>query len=136
MNGTENGAAALPPEDVLIPATFYDGTGRILQSGWFQERVIEGLAARLGLQYVLQPADVARDYVVAEAVVARPSNPARLEGLVLVDLPAPCRIDIDGQEYECDDTRAELEFSVPGTFRVMVRAWPYLDKEFTIENPA
>jgi len=48
----------------------------------------------------------------------------------------PCTIAINGTEYHCDSSTADLELFHPGVYKVKVTAWPYLDREFTIENPA
>lgn len=75
-------------------------------------------------------------YVVDGRVTPLPSNPAQLSGQTLTSLPVPCTIHINEAVYPCADSTAELEFSQPGTYHVRVEAWPYLDKEFIIENPA
>ena len=69
-------------------------------------------------------------------VVPRLENPAILQGRVLNDLPVPCEILINNRRYEATTETVELEFDQPESYRVSVQAWPYLDKEFTIENPA
>lgn len=74
-------------------------------------------------------------YVADGEVRPRPANPARLDGMTLRDLPTPCTIHIGAQAYPCNDTVAELEFEHPGTYTVRVESWPYLDKEFEVENP-
>lgn len=75
-------------------------------------------------------------YTVSGQVVPRPVNPATRDGHTLMNLPAPCTIHINEAAYLCGDSIAVMTFSQPGTYRVRVEAWPYLDKEFTIENPA
>lgn len=73
-------------------------------------------------------------YVLDGAITDRPANPATLAGLSLSSLPVPCEIIINGTQYPCTDDHAELTFDQPGTYTVVVCAWPRLDKEFTIEN--
>ena len=47
----------------------------------------------------------------------------------------PCTITVGKATYSCTDTVAELSFEHVGKFQVTVEAWPYLNKEFTVENP-
>lgn len=74
-------------------------------------------------------------YVKDGRVTPRPANPAKLDGLTLTDLPSPGTLHIDGAAYPYEDSTVELEFDHPGTYKVRVESWPYLDKEFTVENP-
>ena len=76
------------------------------------------------------------DYVCGGTLTARPVCPARLDDLVLSRLPSPCLITINERDYPCETSTVELEFDQPGKYHIVVQAWPYLDKEFTIENPA
>lgn len=75
-------------------------------------------------------------YVLDGEVVDRPENPATVSGSALENVPVPATIIINGTSYDTNESRVELGFSQPGTYDVKVVAWPYLDKEFTVENPA
>lgn len=66
----------------------------------------------------------------------RPANPARFVGSTLRRLPVPCTITINGTEYPCNADHADITFDQPGKYTIVVAAWPYLDKEFTYDNPA
>ena len=120
----------------------YDAEGRLFSRLILSPPPACIVDARLALQLngdgaagvVYYEGDMEEGYVLDGEVVARPANPARLDGLVLRDLPAPCEIGINGQPYKCNEDTAELEFDQPGTYRITVRAWPHLDKEFEIEN--
>lgn len=74
-------------------------------------------------------------YVLDGEVVDRPENTATLSGLTLLNVPVPSTIQIGNQFYESADSTVELEFNLPGTYKVKVISWPHLDKEFTVENP-
>ncbi len=89
---------------------------------------------RMGL--VTGKADGETQYVRGVALTARPQSPAALAGRRLTKLPSPCVIIVNDTIYTCDETEADLEFDQPGTYRVRVIAWPYLDAEFNVENPA
>lgn len=75
-------------------------------------------------------------YVSSGEVVPRPENPAVLSIQTLNNVPVPAQVIINGVSYETTESVVELEFTQPGTYVVKVVAWPYLDKEFTIENTA
>lgn len=75
-------------------------------------------------------------YVLNGEVVPRPENPTIVSGQTLENVPVPATVIINGVRYETNESRVELGFSQPGTYAVRVVAWPYLDKEFTVENPA
>ena len=77
--------------------------------------------------------DVDDKYVVDGVVVDRPENPAQLEGDTLKDVPVPSRILIDNILYPCDDDTVELDLE-QGTKKIVIRAWPHLDKEFNLED--
>lgn len=74
-------------------------------------------------------------YVADGEVRPRPANPARLDGMTLRDLPTPGTIHIGDAQYPYDEPTVDLEFEHPGTYKVRVESWPYLDKEFDVENP-
>lgn len=74
-------------------------------------------------------------YVLNGEVLDRPENTATLSGLTLLNVPVPSTIQIGTQFYESTDSTVELEFNLPGTYKVKVISWPHMDKEFTVENP-
>ncbi|MBB2918111.1 hypothetical protein [Cupriavidus alkaliphilus] len=80
--------------------------------------------------------DGATHYVKEGALVERPVNTARLDGMTLRDLPVPCVIVIDGARYDCDEPLAELDLSGPGMYAVTVEAFPALDASFVVEVSA
>lgn len=116
---------------------FFDGDGRIHSIAHMQVIVVEQQAQTIGLSFarVPEPVSLEENYVSAGEVIARPDCPATLEGSQLTGLPVPSVITINGVAYPCEDDSAELEFDQPGSYQVVVSAWPYRDKEFTIENP-
>lgn len=115
---------------------FHDGQGR--ETGRLHA---DPDTLALNAQHATEPF-VYGDYIDAEVYVdgatarPRPSQSTKLIGQTLTNLPVPCTITINDTEYPCNDTSAELAFDYPGKYRIVVRAWPHLDKEFEIENPA
>lgn len=75
-------------------------------------------------------------YVLDGEAVPRPENPTTIDGLVLSNVPVPATVMIDKTSYETNVSTVELAFDYPGTHTVKVIAWPHLDKEFQVENPA
>lgn len=73
-------------------------------------------------------------YVINGEVTNRPDNPTTVSGQTLENVPVPTTVIINGTSYETNEPEVELGFSQPGTYAVKVVAWPYLDKEFVIEN--
>lgn len=65
----------------------------------------------------------------------RPQMGTNLEGSRLKNVPIPSLITINGVEYPCNESEVALEFDQPGTYKIIISSWPYLDKEFTYENP-
>ena len=120
----------------------YDSNGRIFATGIAQVNIPVEFAAEKAAEangaagYLIGTVDMATMYAVAGVAVPMPENPARLQDGNLVDLPIPCLIRINGEPYYCEDGTAELEFGDSGPFTVIVTAWPYLDKEFLIEDPS
>lgn len=60
-----------------------------------------------------------------------------LRGNVLIGVPAPCLVLIEGEDYEVEAgvTELELNFEAPGKYKVRVTMNPeYFDEEFEIEK--
>ncbi|WP_017879743.1 hypothetical protein [Janthinobacterium sp. CG3] len=112
--------------------TLYDDAGRItciatLSEETFDFYVNSGRAMVVGVH-----GDTELQYVVNEHIVQRPASPAVLTGLKLERLPTPCLVIINGAEYPCDEGVADLEFTYPATYKIIVRAFPYLDATFEV----
>lgn len=86
--------------------------------------------------FVAGDADIETQYAPSGVLTNRPVQATMLVGQTLHYLPAPCAIYVGDKKYECGESVADLQFDQPGTYRVRVECWPYLDKEFTVENPA
>lgn len=106
----------------------YDENGRVL----FNAEVPESMIELQGPMIYIGEIDARTQYVLNGKKTQRPANPAQRHGACLVNLPAPCTIDINGRPYACTDTTATLSFTYPGEYRVTVSAFPYLDAQFDI----
>ncbi|MGD1827328.1 Phage protein [Chromobacterium violaceum] len=109
----------------------YDDAGRILQTGVASRENVE-VEFALGKPLLQGEADPLTQYIAGGEVAPRPVNPARLDGMVLRDLPAPCRLILDGVEYDCDDAECELSFALPGLHHIQVEAWPAQSATFEV----
>ena len=116
--------------------SFYDQSGRIISTVSGNAESIEMTIESTDYPWIEGDWFGKPVYVVSGLVTDRPENPATLSGLTLLNVPVPSTIQIRNQYYEATESTVELEFNLPGTYTVKVIAWPYLDKEFTIENPA
>lgn len=81
----------------------------------------------------------------AEIFVLRPlvtTDPVSLELsissgdlLTILDLPVPCVIKVDDQEFamsDPEDTTFELVLDFPGTYALKVESWPYQNKSWEV----
>ncbi|AOZ48850.1 hypothetical protein [Chromobacterium vaccinii] len=111
---------------------YEEETGRILQTGVasLENVEVEFASGKLLLQ---GEADPLTQYIRSDGVIeVRPLNPARLDGMVLRDLPAPCLLVLDGTSYGCDDGECELSFSLPGRHHIQIEAWPMQSAVFEV----
>ena len=121
--------------------SFYDSTGKITGMASSEPAVMEMLKEQSVNIPNSQPFVDGEwfgksVYVANGAVTDRPACPAHLSGNTLNGLPVPCEIKVNDSTYHCDETSATLLFNQPGTYAIKVIAWPYLDGEFEIVNPA
>lgn len=122
--------------------TFYDDTGRInmcIQCDADSFAAIHSLnGAPLWLVGQSNPSNdyVRTHYGTQPVITPLQDNPTVQDGMTLKQVPKGTQIYIEDTVYQCDDGTAELSFAHPGTFVVRVTSWPFLPKEFTIENPA
>lgn len=107
-------------------------TGRILQTGLASLENVE-VEFAMGKPLLQGEADPLTQYVRSDGVIeSRPPNPARLDGMVLRDLPVPCVLVLDGTPYDCDDAECELSFSLPGRHYIQVESWPAQSAAFEV----
>jgi hypothetical protein len=112
--------------------TFYDPSGRIT---WFMtapEETLE-LNQKAGA-FVPGLFSADKHYVKNGEATLRPECPATMNGQTITGIPPNGLVTVGEQTYTVLDGTAELQFDQPGTYKVLVSCWPYLDKEFTIAN--
>ncbi|CUK21773.1 hypothetical protein [Achromobacter xylosoxidans] len=117
--------------------SLYDADGRVLYVLCLQQKdqLEQVISSNGAAGYVDGSVDGRTQYVEEGRVKPRPECTAVLTGSLLSGMPVPSSISINRQEYLCNEGSAQLEFDQPGKYRVVVRAWPQMDKEFEIENP-
>lgn len=76
--------------------------------------------------------DSSEFYVLNGQPTERPASPVTLSDLTLKDVPAGSTLWINGESYENVEGDVELEFPLPGTYRLRVECWPYRDWEVTV----
>lgn len=75
------------------------------------------------------PSDIKYGHVVDGQLQPRPTQSTQLTGLTLTDFPAGALLHVDDQPYPLTDTTVDLDFPLPGTYRLRVECWPYKDWE-------
>lgn len=116
----------------------YDADGRILsviRYGLPDDPISEIYPGRLVLPPGVVVSDVT-DYLVNGKVHPRPKHPAKLDGKLLSGMGSSAVVEIEGVQYACDGSPIELGFRYPGKYLVRLKEWPYLDKEFSVEDIA
>lgn len=114
--------------------TFYMFNGKIDSVLSGDDIVIASSIPVTHLPFVEGAWDGATHYVLNGEAVERPVNPATLTNQTLTNLPVPCKIIINGTEYDCDDTVVDLDLPMINEYLISVVAFPYLDAEFEIET--
>lgn len=74
------------------------------------------------------------EYYANGEILLKPESPITVDGCVLTNIPNPTTITVDGVSYVITDYSLELEFDTPGTHKIYIHGFPFLDKEFTIET--
>jgi len=113
--------------------TFYDPDGKINAVLRGDQSVIELNKQMTESLWVDGLWDSNTHYVVDGIATLRPDCPATLDGMVLTGLPVPCVLDINGTQYNADESEVELDLGA-GSFQIKVIAFPYLDGVFNVEN--
>ncbi len=107
-------------------------TGRPLAAHLGQDlqvtRAYQCIAGQSAIEAPLAaPSDIKYGHVVDGQLQPRPTQSTQLTGLTLADVPANATLHIDDQAYPLGDTTVALDFPLPGTYRLRVTCWPYLD---------
>ena len=110
---------------MMDTVSYYDTTGKILHtySGLCLDRVD---AEHPELSRVDGIHSGKTHYILGGEVTERPASPVTRTGLTLLDVPEGSKLWINGVSYDAAGT-VELEFPLPGTYRLRVECFPFLD---------
>ena len=70
-------------------------------------------------------------YILNGQPTERPASPVTIDGRTLSDVPPSSTLWIDGESYEAEGD-VELDFVMPGTYKLRVVCFPYLDWEYDL----
>ncbi|MEY2680633.1 MAG: hypothetical protein RL661_864 [Pseudomonadota bacterium] len=70
-------------------------------------------------------------YILNGQPTERPASPVTIDGRTLSDVPPGSTLWIDGESYEAEGD-VELDFAMPGTYKLRVVCFPYLDWEYDL----
>jgi hypothetical protein len=119
-----------------LPFVVCDENGRILRTGVAPGQMVE-IQAQSGEHVFAGVADQIRQYIdIAEAAVLdRPTLTPIVDGLTISNLPNGCIASTEGQEFLVISGQINLEYELPGTYAVTLRAWPWLDATVEVVQP-
>ena len=120
---------------LAAPFCRYDEQGNIVEWGQMQIGFLEEAIERGERVLALRGVVHANTHWVdpaTRACYAKTEMPGRVDGLTIRNLPVPCTFQVEGQTYTCDDGKIELEFAFPGTYQVVVRSVPHLERVFEV----
>jgi hypothetical protein len=119
----------------MIDVTYYDKSTGVLGEAWFYPSEESKDLNVQGRDYVDGKWDSRTHYILNGQATERPTSPVTLSGLTLQGVPAGSTLTIKGERYENVEGDVELEFPLPGTYRLRVECWPYKDWEGEVEVP-
>jgi len=102
--------------------------GFVVASMWTKQSVL--LEGEIEVERLV---DIDTEYYDGAAIQSRPEMLATLTGNTVAGISIPSIMTIDGTAYEILDDKVDLEFDTPGTHRVIIHSFPFLDKELILE---
>lgn len=117
--------------------------GHFVVSGNFAEQTIKNLPDWQGaFEYAEIINGDAYYFDLANTIRPRPiieSTPSKLEmiadnidSIIIIGLPIPCTITVDGAEYQVDDGEFEFTTDTAGVYRIVVEAFPYIPTSWEV----
>jgi hypothetical protein len=110
----------------------YNDIGKILRFGGCPEESFDLQIQKEGEYVVGGVCSDLTDFISEGAVSPRPQCPAVMSGSDIVDIPTPALLTINGTPYDVDVDSVSLSFPNPGSYKLVLKCWPYLDKEFEV----
>jgi hypothetical protein len=113
-----------------------DVMGRIVMTGEVPQAMLADQPLVAGQTIVAGVGHWDTDYVSNGAILPRPANPSTISGMTISNVPNPSTVTIDGVNPQTvTDGTADLSFTQPGTYTVVVSSWPMRDATFTVTQP-
>jgi hypothetical protein len=118
---------------MMKPFIQYDpSNGRILASGTMDQQSMQDHPGAILPVNTFDPTYDSTHYVAHGKMVPRPACPAMLSGQTLRRVPVPSTVIIGNIRYSTDEADVEMTFQFPGTYKVAVQAFPFLDGNFAV----
>jgi PEGA domain len=118
----------------MIELTGYNDSGNILEVISASDSGLANANKKAGVNYITGRFDYLKTYILNGQPTERPAAPVTLSGLTLQGVPAGSTLTINGERYDAEGN-VELEFPLPGTYRLRVECWPYKDWEGEVTVP-
>jgi hypothetical protein len=121
----------------IVHLAAYDEKGQIMLAVSGPPNSVEAtLNLNSDLPYLVLPDPVFPDtqFVQDEKILPRPAGAAVLEGDQLSGVPSGASVLIEGVVYQANGETITLSFSLPGTYKITIKAWPAMDQEVVYEN--
>lgn len=112
----------------MIELTGFDSSGRIVEVISASDGDIADINKRKELSYLEGRHDYLETYILNGQPTERPASPVTLHDLTLQGVPTGSTLMINGERYDADGD-VELEFPLPGGYRLRVECFPYRDWE-------
>jgi len=131
----ENAAEEVPPHTRTAFA-MADATGKLTVTGVVPYSMIADQTPPEGGSLALGHAEHGKHYILNGTIMERPPNPTTRVGMKLLNIPNPSSVTIAGEgPHQVTDGEADLEFTQPGTYEVVVSSWPMQDAVFEVTQP-
>lgn len=118
---------------MIVTSEYEPISGRIYRNQYFDGP--EMAEINLGDHYVEGDYRGEEYYILNGQPTERPASPVSLSDLTLFGVPSGSALMINGERYENVEGDVELEFPLPGTYRLRVECWPYKDWEGEVVVP-
>lgn len=113
-----------------------DSSGKIIQWGSMPYSMLALQVPPTGGSIVEGEGTSTTHYVSNGAITSRPANPSTISGMTISNVPSPSTVTISGVNPQTvTDGVVDLSFTQPGTYTVVVAAWPMLDATFSVTQP-
>lgn len=123
---------------------YQEGTGKILRRGVCPKSDVDLLHTSAGEAVIeaAQPVSWKTHYVADGEIIERPEMALSVtktdisadgtDSAIITGLPSPASVTLNSETYDVLDGVIEITVEAPGVYAVKCTAWPYRDKEITV----